>query len=95
MIRSINELRETISKGNYINKEITNTLLEIDVLPSIGMQSRLNLMLVELYNRLENGEQIQFEKFADSYIQAKTFKEWINTEFTDYSAKLFNETIER
>ena len=95
MIRSINELRETISKGNYINKEITNTLLEIDVLPSTGMQSSLNSMLVELYKRLENGEQIQFEKFADSYIQAKTFKDWVNAEFTNYSSKLFNETIER
>ena len=92
MINTIIELQEIISKSNTISKEATDILLELDTTSSTATRARLNDMLVEIYNRLKNNERITFE-ILNKVITAEELNKWINSELTEYSVRLFNETI--
>ena len=92
MVGTVNELRNAITNVKVIKKEITDTLLELDTLPSVGTQADLNDMLVELYDRIKSNEEITFEIF-NKVITTEEYIQWIENEFTTYSSKLFIDTI--
>lgn len=92
MVGTVNELRNAITNAKVIKKEITDTLLELDTLPSVGTQADLNDMLVELYDRIKSNEEITFEIF-NKVITTEEYIRWIENEFTTYSSKLFIGTI--
>ncbi len=52
MVKNEKELLEAIKHEHHITKEITDTLIELDQLPSTGTQGFLNDLIVELYKRM-------------------------------------------
>ena len=92
MVKTVEELYNGIEKDTIISKEITDTLLELDVLPSIGTQASLNDMLEIIYNRIKSGEQLKFE-CTNQYMNKESFIDWVQREFTEYSANMFSNII--
>lgn len=92
MVKTIEELYNSIEKETLIKKEITDTLLELDMLPSMTTQASLNDMLETLYNRIKSGEQLKFE-CTDSIMSTNDFKDWVSRKFTLYSYEMFISTI--
>ena len=94
MVKTEKELMDAIKGQHKIGKEITDTLIEIDNLPSTGMQVELNGLLVELYKRVvDKKDDIVVEVFGDKVITAEEFVKWVDNNFTNYSAKMFKESI--
>ena len=95
MVNNEKELLEAIKHQHHISKEITDTLIELDQLPSTGTQVYLNDLIVTLYNRVVDvNDDIVVEIFGQKVITPKEFISWVDDNFTTYSANLFKETIE-
>ncbi len=95
MVKNEKELLEAIKHQHHISKEITDTLIELDQLPSTGTQVYLNDLIVELYNRVVDvNDDITVDIFADKVITPEEFTKWVDDNFTEYSANLFKESIE-
>lgn len=95
MVKSINELRDGLKNTKFMSTDITNTLLELDVLPSVGTQADLNDMLVELYNNIVKHESIEFEAIKGIQVTPVVFVEWVRQHFTEYSYTMFFNTIHK
>ena len=94
MVKNEKELLEAIKHEHHITKEITDTLIELDQLPSTGTQVYLNDLIVSLYKRVVDvNDDITVDIFADKVITAQEFTKWIEDNFTEYSANLFKESI--
>lgn len=94
MVKTQQELFDAIKYQHSIGKEITDTLIELDQLPSTGTQVYLNDLLVELYNRvIDTEDDIIVEEFKDKVITDKEFIDWVDSNFTNYSANFFRKTI--
>ena len=94
MVKNEQELLEAIKDEHHITKEITDTLIELDQLPSTGTQVFLNDLIVALYKRVVDvNDDIVVEIFADKVITPKEFTAWVEDNFTEYSANLFKKTI--
>ncbi len=94
MVRSEKELMEAIKHQHSIEKEITDTLIELDTLPSTGTQVYLNELLVELYKRVVDGkDDVILEAFGKDVITSEEFVKWVDDNFTDYSINLFKKSI--
>ena len=94
MVNSEKELLEAIKHEHHITKEITDTLIELDQLPSTGTQVYLNDLIVTLYRRVVDvNDDITVDIFANKVIKPKEFIKWIDDNFTEYSATLFKESI--
>ncbi len=94
MVKNEKELLEAIKHEHHITKEITDTLIELDQLPSTGTQVYLNDLIVELYKRVVDvNDDIVVEIFDQKVISPKEFIAWVDDNFTTYSANLFKETI--
>ena len=94
MINNEKELLENIKHQHHITKEITDTLIELDQLPSTGTQVFLNDLIVTLYKRVMDGsDDIVVETFGDKVMTSKEFTKWVEDNFTEYSTKLFKESI--
>ncbi len=94
MVNNEKELLEAIKHEHHITKEITDTLIELDQLPSTGTQVYLNDLIVTLYKRVVDvNDDITVDIFADKVITAEEFTKWIEDNFTEYSANLFKESI--
>ncbi len=95
MVQNEKELLEAIKHQHHISKEITDTLIELDQLPSTGTQVYLNDLIVELYKRVVDvNDDITVDIFADKVITPAEFTNWVEDNFTEYSANLFKESIE-
>ena len=95
MVQNEKELLEAIKHEHHITKEITDTLIELDQLPSTGTQVFLNDLIVELYKRVVDvNDDIVVEIFDQKVITPKEFISWVDDNFTAYSADLFKKTIE-
>ena len=95
MVQNEKELLEAIKHEHHITKEITDTLIELDQLPSTGTQVFLNDLIVELYKRVVDvNDDIIVEIFDQKVITPKEFISWVDDNFTAYSADLFKKTIE-
>ncbi len=94
MVNNEKELLEAIKHEHHITREITDTLIELDQLPSTGTQVYLNDLLVTLYKRVVDvNDDITVDIFADKIIKPEEFIKWIDDNFTEYSANLFKESI--
>lgn len=94
MINTIDNLRNALENDTTISKEVTDALLQLDTTASTATQADLNDMLVAFYERLRSSkEKIKFEIMPGIVITTDVFSNWINSDFTTYSANLFNETI--
>ena len=94
MINNEKELLENIKHQHHITKEITDTLIELDQLPSTGTQVFLNDLIVSLYKRVMNGsDDIVVEAFGDKVMTSKDFTKWVEDNFTEYSTKLFKDSV--
>lgn len=94
MVQTIEELHNAIKNEHLIKKEITDTLIELDTTPSMGTQAYLNGLVVDLYKRvIDTEDDIILEALNDEVITGQQFIEWIDTNFTTYSAKLFRKSI--
>ncbi len=94
MVKNEKELLEAIKHEHHIKKEITDTLIELDQLPSTGTQVFLNDLIVELYKRVVDvNDDITVDIFADKVITPQEFTKWIEDNFTEYSANLFKKSI--
>ena len=95
MVKNEKELLEAIKHEHHITREITDTLIELDQLPSTGTQVFLNDLIVALYKRVVDvNDDIVVEIFADKVITPKEFTAWVEDNFTEYSANLFKKSIE-
>ena len=95
MVNNEKELLEAIKHQHHISKEITDTLIELDQLPSTGTQVYLNDLIVTLYKRVVDvNDDIVVEIFDQKVITPKEFIGWVDDNFTTYSANLFKKTIE-
>ncbi len=94
MVNNEKELLEAIKHHHHITKEITDTLIELDQLPSTGTQVFLNELIVNLYNRVVDvSDDIVVEIFGEKVISPEEFTKWIDDNFTEYSSDLFKKTI--
>lgn len=94
MVQKEQELLEAIKHEHHITKEITDTLIELDQLPSTGTQVFLNDLIVSLYRRVVDvNDDIVVEIFDKKVITPKEFISWVEDNFTEYSANLFKKTI--
>ena len=92
MVQSQQELVNAIKNDKVIKVEITDTLLELDVLPSVGTQAYLNDLLIDIYNRICNKEDnVKVEVLEET--TPENFINFVNDKFTTYSAKLFRHSI--
>lgn len=92
MVQSQQELVNAIKNDKILKVEITDTLLELDVLPSVGTQAYLNDLLIDIYNRICNKEDnIKVEALEET--TPENFISFVNDKFTTYSAKLFRHSI--
>ncbi len=95
MVKNEKELLEAIKHEHHITKEITDTLIELDQLPSTGTQVFLNDLVVELYKRVVDvNDDITVDIFADKVISPAEFTKWVEDNFTEYSANLFKKSVE-
>lgn len=92
MIKSIEDLRKSLAVNSIISREATDALLELDTLPSTSTQACLNSILVDFYNRLKDEEKVNVEAI-DKETTTYKFVVWVNNNFTQYSANMFNQTI--
>lgn len=94
MINTIENLRNALEKDTIISKEVTDALLQLDTTASTATQADLNDMLVALYERIKTStDKIKFEAMPRIVITTDVLSNWVNSEFTTYSANLFNKTI--
>ncbi len=94
MVGQENELLEAIKHEHLIKKEITDTLIELDQLPSTGTQVFLNDLIVTLYKRVMDGsDDIVVEVFGDKVMTSAEFAKWVEDNFTTYSTNLFKKSI--
>jgi hypothetical protein len=94
MVKNEQELLEAIKHQHHITKEITDTLIELDQLPSTGTQVYLNDLLVALYKRVVDvSDDITVDVFEQKVISPQEFTSWVEDNFTTYSADLFKKTI--
>ncbi len=95
MVNNEKELLEAIKHEHHIKKKITDTLIELDQLPSTGTQVYLNELIVTLYKRVvDKSDDIIVEIFADKVMTPQDYISWVEDNFTEYSANLFKKTIE-
>ncbi len=95
MVKNEKELLEAIKHEHHITKEITDTLIELDQLPSTGTQVYLNDLIVELYKRVvDHSDDVVVEVFDQKVITPQEFITWVEDNFTEYSANLFKKTLE-
>ena len=95
MVKNEQELLEAIKHQHHITKEITDTLIELDQLPSTGTQVFLNDLVSALYKRVVDvNDDIVVDIFDQKVISPKEFIGWVDDNFTEYSANLFKKTIE-
>ncbi len=94
MVQNEKDLLEAIKHEHHISKEITDTLIELDQLPSTGTQVFLNDLIVSLYKRVVDvNDDIVVEIFADKVITPAEFTKWVEDNFTEYSANMFKDSI--
>ena len=94
MVKNEKELLEAIKHEHHISKEITDTLIELDQLPSTGTQVFLNDLIVTLYKRVMDGsDDVVVEVFGDKVMTSVEFTKWVEDNFTEYSTKLFKDSI--
>ena len=95
MINNEKELLENVKHQHHITKEVTDTLIELDQLPSTGTQVFLNDIIVALYKRVMDGaDDVIVEEFGDKVMTSKDFIKWVEDNFTEYSTNLFKKSIE-
>ena len=95
MVKNEKELLEAIKHQHHITKEITDTLIELDQLPSTGTQVFLNDLIVELYKRVVDvNDDIVVDIFDQKVISPKEFAGWVDDNFTEYSANLFKKSVD-
>ena len=87
----IKEYREKIENSEVITRDVTDAMLELDVTNSRVTQAELNQDLVSLYKRLGSRE-LTVECIGEKTSQ-EDFVKWIHDNFTDYSVRLFDESI--
>lgn len=91
---TVQELRDVISNGTVISKDVLKILLELDTTPSVTTQASLNDMVVELYQRVKATGDISFELENETKkLNAGEFIAWIRDNFTDHSYEMFLDTI--
>ncbi|MBQ3797015.1 MAG: hypothetical protein II842_12220 [Butyrivibrio sp.] len=94
MINNEKELLENVKHQHHISKEVTDTLIELDQLPSTGTQVFLNDLIVTLYKRVMDGsDDVVVEVFGDKVMTSVEFTKWVEDNFTEYSTKLFKDSI--
>ena len=94
MVKNEKELLEAIKHEHHITKEITDTIIELDQLPSTGTQVFLNDLIVSLYNRVVDvNDDVIVEIFDQKVITPDEFIGWIDDNFTTYSADMFKKSI--
>ncbi|SFB73476.1 hypothetical protein [Butyrivibrio sp. YAB3001] len=94
MVKNEKELLEAIKHEHHITKEITDTIIELDQLPSTGTQVFLNDLIVTLYNRVVDvNDDVIVEIFDQKVITPDEFIGWIDDNFTTYSADMFKKSI--
>ena len=86
-----NELFSTIETSDFISKEVTDILLELDVTNSVTTQASLDELLTKLYHRLAD-ENIEIEILGKNVSQ-EDFAKWVDENFDAYSQKLFREDM--
>ena len=98
------ELFRIVSEENVISKEVIDILLELDSTASVTTQASLEELLSALYNRLDEEDisiddidamsrkipQISDLDIGD-HVTKEEFKAWVDDNFDDYSAKIFDE----
>ena len=85
---------EAVKHEHHITKEITDTLIELDQLPSTGTQVYLNDIIVHLYKRVvDKDDDVIVEEFGDKVMTSEDFIKWVDDNFTTYSADLFKKSI--
>ena len=96
MVSNEKELLEAIKHHHHITKEITDTLIELDQLPSTGTQVFLNELIVSLYKRVVDvNDDIVVEIFGEKVITPDEFTKWVEDNFTEYSTDLFKKSLEK
>ena len=94
MVKNEKELLEAVKHEHHITKEITDTLIELDQLPSTGTQVYLNDIIVHLYKRVvDKDDDVIVEEFGDKVMTSEDFIKWVDDNFTTYSADLFKKSI--
>ena len=94
MVQDTKQLLEAIKHEHHISKEITDTLIELDQLPSTGTQVYLNELIVTLYKRVvDRSDDVIVEEFGDKVMDSADFTKWIEDNFTEYSANMFKKSI--
>ncbi|MBR1857156.1 MAG: hypothetical protein IJ803_08825 [Oribacterium sp.] len=94
MVKNEKELLEAIKHQHNISREITDTLIELDQLPSTGTQVYLNDLLTTLHKRVvDRSDDIVVEAFGDKVMESADFVKWVDDNFTEYSADLFRKSI--
>jgi hypothetical protein len=95
MVKDEKQLLEAIKHEHHISKEITDTLIELDQLPSTGTQVYLNELIVTLYKRVvDRSDDIIVEVFGDKVMDSADFTKWVEENFTEYSTNMFKKSIE-
>lgn len=84
-----NELFSVIETSDFISKEVTDILLELDVTESVTTQASLEELLTKLYHRLSS-ESVEIEVIGKDVTQEQ-FSAWVDENLDSYSQKLFHE----
>ena len=92
MINTTKDIYNHIENAEMISKELTNILLELDTTNSRVTQASLNDILVSLYSRIKADKEVAFE-CTNSKLNCKSFIDWIDNNFTIYSANMLKDTL--
>jgi len=92
MVQSQQYLTDAIKNDKVIKSDIIDTLIELDELPSVGTQAYLNDLLIDIYNRVCDPEDNIKIEVLDETTPDKMI-EFVNNNFTTYSAKLFRQSV--
>ena len=86
------QLYEILTKGSSLSKDTKSVLLELDTTPSVSTQAYLNDLLLLFRKRLVDKEVITDETTGKP-LTVKEFDQWINDQFTSYSAKMYEDSL--
>jgi hypothetical protein len=92
-----NKMYEIIKNNKVIPKELTDALLEYDVLNSVATQAALNKVLLEIRAKLETELDSSVEILSKDGLAttAEEFDNWIDNEFTNYSYDMYKNSLDK
>jgi hypothetical protein len=92
-----NKMYEIIKNNKVIPKELTDALLEYDVLNSVATQAALNKVLLEIRAKLETELDSSVEILSKDGLAttAEEFDNWIYNEFTNYSYDMYKNSLDK